>query len=168
MIADHPIEMFHHEDDEQDWLPAIMRAQLQVPSRLEHPFQPTHEPDPQHPIWPGHAGWEDRQGDHGAGFTLRFAARTYRFSGPIPIIRGMRLTGAGGGALGTTRFKFDAPLPARRDGMTVNPPPELGHKRFSPALSCTARTRQGSRAMKVTDTAPSSKTFGWRATMATG
>ena len=128
MIADHPIEMFHHEDDEQDWLPAIMRAQLQFPSRLEHPFQPTHEPDPQHPIWPGHAGWEDRQGDHGAGFTLRFAARTYRFSGPIPIIRGMRLTGAGGGALGTTRFKFDAPLPARRDGMTVNPPPELGQR----------------------------------------
>ena len=28
MIADHPIEMFHHEDDEQDWLPAIMRARF--------------------------------------------------------------------------------------------------------------------------------------------
>lgn len=66
MIADVPVEMFHHSHDGEDWLPALMRAQLQFPPRAEYPF-----PQPPPPLgsvgppgqrrrWRGHAGWEDR------------------------------------------------------------------------------------------------------------
>lgn len=64
------IEDFYHASDKDDWLPAVKRAQ--------------HD-------WHASAATDDYH-----GFTLHFGPRTYKFSGPIELIRTMSLVGSGG------------------------------------------------------------------------